>query len=86
MKNYIIYYNLRFLLELAQSESERLKNAQPGERGRLISALGAEQASDKFFITCLIMVEGLVKKSHSKDNVPNLLPVRACKLQYQIMQ
>lgn len=82
MKNYIIYYNLRFLLELAQSESER----QPGERGRLISALGAEQASDKFFITCLIMVEGLVKKSHSKDNVPNLLPVRACKLQYQIMQ
>lgn len=49
--------------ELAQSASERLKNAQAGERGRLISALGAEQASDKFFITCLIMVEVLVKES-----------------------
>ena len=48
---------------LAQSASERLKNAQAGERGRLISALGAEQASDKFFITCLIMVEVLVKES-----------------------
>ena len=49
--------------ELAQSASARLKNAQAGERGRLISALGAEQASDKFFITCLIMLVVLVKES-----------------------